>query len=97
MQLAAGFAPNADAFFAAFDPATLEQDARDAYRCALAEVPPDGAVVPLAIEGARFGDTPAYVAALLQGPTPGERYDRVLIWVVDRETCSILSLASQRL
>jgi hypothetical protein len=63
----------------------------------LEEVPPDQLVVPFVIEGARFDDTPAYVAAFLQGPAPDRRYERVLIWVVDRRSCALLSLASQRL
>jgi hypothetical protein len=63
----------------------------------IAEVPPEQLVVPIGIEEARFDGRPAYVAAFLQGPAPDERYDRVVIWVVARESCSLLSLATQRL
>lgn len=90
-----GVQPTASEFFETFDPAAFTVPVRRAIRCVLAEVPPKQLIVPFRIEAASFEDTPAYVAAFLQGPTPEDPYDRVVLWVVDREGCSLLSLASQ--
>jgi len=97
VMLDLGFPPTATAFLQDFDLADLAPDARRAYRCVIEEVPPSQPVAPVAVEGASFEGTPAYVAAFLQGPTPDSPYDRVVIWVVEREGCSLLSLASQQL
>lgn len=93
--LAAGLEPTARAFFADFEPAAFTAPVRQAIRCVLAEIPPDQLIVPYRIEAASFQGTPAYIAAFLEGPTPDDPYDRIVIWVVDREDCSLLSLASQ--
>jgi hypothetical protein len=85
----------AKTFFESFDPAAFTVPVRQAIRCVLTEVPPEQLVVPFRIEAASFEGQPAYVAAFLQGPTPEDAYDRLVIWVVDRETCSLQSLASQ--
>jgi hypothetical protein len=61
------------------------------------EVPPEELVVPFVIEAARYEGDMAYVAAFLQGPDPGAPYDRILLWVVDRESCALRTFASQRL
>jgi len=90
-----GIQPTAREFFETFDPAAFTVPVRRAIRCVLAEVPPEQLIVPFRIEAAAFEGTPAYVAAFLQGPTPEDPYDRVVLWVVDREGCSLLSLASQ--
>ena len=90
-----GIQPTANEFFQKFDPAAFTVPVRQAIRCVLAEVPPTQLIVPFRIEAASFQDTEAYVAAFLQGPTPDDPYDRLVIWVVDRESCSLLSLASQ--
>jgi hypothetical protein len=95
--LDAGVQRTAKTFFETFDPAAFTVPVRQAIRCVLAEVPPEQLVVPFRIEAASFEGEPAYVAAFLQGPTPDEPYDRLVIWVVDREGCSLLSLASQLL
>jgi Putative zinc-finger len=95
--LDAGAQRTARAFFASFDPADFTVPVRQAIRCVLTEVPPEQLVVPFRIEAASFEGQPAYVAAFLQGPTPEEPYDRLVIWVVDRESCSLQSLASQLL
>jgi hypothetical protein len=86
---------SAKSFFESFDPAAFTVPVRQAIRCVLTEVPPEQLVVPFRIEAASFEGQPAYVAAFLQGPTPEDAYDRLVIWVVDRETCSLQSLASQ--
>lgn len=91
----AGIRPNADAFFKDFDATGFTLQVRRAIRCVLSEVPPTQLIVPFRIEAASFEGTPAYVAAFLQGPAPEKPYDRIVIWVVDREGCSLLSLASQ--
>lgn len=93
--LAVGLEPTARAFFDDFEPAAFTVEVRQAIRCVLAEVPPEQLIVPYRIEAASFQGTPAYIAAFLEGPTPDDPYDRIVIWVVDREECSLLSLASQ--
>ena len=93
--LDAGIQRTAKAFFETFDPAAFTVPVRQAIRCVLVEVPPEQLVVPFRIESASFEGEPAYVAAFLQGPTPDDPYDRLVIWVVDRAGCSLLSLASQ--
>lgn len=93
--LDAGIARSATEFYAAFEPSAFTPEVRQAIRCVLAEVPPTQLIVPFRIEAATFEGTEAYIAAFLQGPSPEESYDRVVIWVVDREACSLLSLATQ--
>jgi hypothetical protein len=93
--LDAGIARSATDFYAAFDPSAFTPEVRQAIRCVLAEVPPTQLIVPFRIEAASFEGAAAYIAAFLQGPSPEEHYDRVVIWVVDREACSLLSLATQ--
>jgi putative zinc finger protein len=95
--LEGGLAPTATKFFQAFDISALAPRLRDIYRCVVAEVPPDQLIVPFAIEAASFEGEPAYLASFLQSPAPDQPYDRILIWVVGREDCSLRSLASQRL
>jgi anti-sigma factor RsiW len=90
-----GLAPTATSFFADFDPSAYTPDVRKAVRCVLADVPPQQLIVPFRIEAASFEGAPAYVAAFLQGPTPDDPYDRLVMWVAHRETCGLMSLASQ--
>jgi anti-sigma factor RsiW len=90
-----GIPPTAERFFESFDPAAFTVPVRQAIRCVLAEVPPEQLIVPFRIEAASFEGRPAYIAAFLQGPTPQDPYDRIVLWVVDREGCSLLSFASQ--
>ena len=92
-----GLARSATAFYANFDPAAFTPEVREAIECSLAEVPPDQLLVPFSIEAASFEGQPAYVAAFLQGPAPDQPYDRVVVWVVARDSCSLRSLATQRL
>jgi hypothetical protein len=91
----AGLAPTARAFFSDFDPSAFTVEVRQAINCVLADVPPSQLVVPFRIEAASFQGAPAYVAAFLQGPTPDDEYDRMVMWVAHRETCGLISLASQ--
>jgi Putative zinc-finger len=95
--LDAGVARSATAFYGNFDPAAFTTEVREAIECSLAEVPPDQLLVPFSIEAASFEGLPAYVAAFLQGPAPDQPYDRVVVWVVARDSCSLRSLATQRL
>jgi Putative zinc-finger len=95
--LEGGLARSATAFYGNFDPASFTPQVREAIECSLAEVPPDQLLVPFSIEAASFEGQPAYVAAFLQGPAPDQPYDRVVVWVVARDTCSLHSLATQRL
>jgi Putative zinc-finger len=92
-----GLARSATAFYGNFDPASFTPEVREAIECSLAEVPPDQLLVPFSIEAASFEGQPAYVAAFLQGPAPDQPYDRVVVWVVARDSCSLRSLATQRL
>lgn len=91
----AGLAETATAFFEEFDPDEFIPDVRQAVRCVLADVPPQQLIVPFRIEAATFEGAPAYVATFLQGPAPDVAYDRIVMWVVHRETCGLMSLASQ--
>jgi len=90
-----GLAPTARSFFEDFDPSAYTPDVRRAVRCVLADVPPLQLIVPYRIEAASFEAAPAYVATFLQGPTPDAPYDRLVMWVAHRETCGLMSLASQ--
>ena len=92
-----GLEPTASQFFSTFDVRAFTPEVRQAIRCVLADVPPEQLIVPFSIEAAAFDEQPAYVVAFLQGPTPDDPYDRIVIWVVDREGCSLLSLATQKL
>jgi hypothetical protein len=93
----AGLPPTATEFFADFDPAAFTPPVQEAIECSIREVPPEQLLVPFSIEAASFNGSPAYVTAFLQGPTPDLPYDRVVIWVVDRESCTLASLATQLL
>jgi hypothetical protein len=46
---------------------------------------------------AKFQGRPAYVGVYLESPEAGQPADRVVIWVVARSDCSILSFSSKRL
>ncbi len=92
-----GLAGTSTEFYAGFDVSAFPPELRDVYRCVVAEVPPEQLIVPFAIEAASFQGEPAYIASFLQGPAPDQPYDRILLWVVGREDCSLRSLASQRL
>ncbi|HEX2025888.1 MAG TPA: zf-HC2 domain-containing protein [Actinomycetota bacterium] len=92
-----GVARTATTFYAGFDPAAFTTSVTRAIECSLQEVPPEQLLVPFSIEAASFEGEPAYVAAFLQGPAPHRPYDRVVLWVVARDSCSLRSLASQRL
>jgi hypothetical protein len=93
------FPTSSRAFFEAFDPKALTPRVRKAALCVFEEVPPsqDRSVVPFLIQEATFEGEPVYVAAFLQGPSEDAPYDRVLIWVVHRESCALRYYASQRL
>jgi hypothetical protein len=95
--LQAGFPPTANEFYEGFEINDLREEVRLAAVCALQEVPPDQPVVPFLIQEASFRGDPAFVAAFLQGPAPSAPYDRLLIWVVHRESCALLYFASFRL
>jgi hypothetical protein len=56
---------------------------------------PEDALVRL-IE-ARYRDSPAYLAVFLESPGAGQPPDRVVVWVVAKGSCQILSGAQQTL
>jgi anti-sigma factor RsiW len=95
--LDSGLAPTAEAFYRDFDLSTLSPEVEEAIRCVIRDVPPQQLVVPLTVEAASFEGDPAYIASFLQGPAPDRPYDRILIWAVDREACTLRSFATQRL
>jgi hypothetical protein len=97
LLLQKGFPKTSNQYFADFRIESLTEEARTAVQCALADVPADQPVVPILVQRASFQGTPAYVAAFLQGPSPATPYDRLLIWVVDRETCALRYYAAHRL
>jgi anti-sigma factor RsiW len=84
-------------FYAEFDLDSLSPRVRRTVDCVFREVPPDRLLVPYLIQEASFEGRPAYVAAFLQGPSPDTPHDRLLIWVVDRESCSLQYYAAQQL
>lgn len=92
-----GLAPTAAEYYRDFDPSALPARLGDIYRCVVSDVPPEQLIVPLTIEAASFEGEPAYLASFLQGPAPDQPYDRIVIWVVGRQDCTLRSLASQRL
>jgi Putative zinc-finger len=96
-SLSAGFAETTERFFSELKLDTVPPKARRAIRCASEGLPPKQPAAPFRIEAARFQGEPVYVAAFLRGPSPQARHDRVLIWVVSRETCTLRYFASQRL
>jgi hypothetical protein len=95
--LSAGLAHTAKTYYQDFDPAAFTAEIRQAIECVVRDVPPDQLVVPLTIEAASFEGHPAFIASFLEGPAPDLPYDRLLIWVVDRQTCSLRTFVSQRL
>jgi hypothetical protein len=46
---------------------------------------------------AKFQGRPAYVGVYLESPEAGQPADRIVIWVVAKSDCSILSFSSKRL
>lgn len=46
---------------------------------------------------ATFQGRPAYIGVYLESPAAGQPADRIVIWVVARQDCSILSFSSKRL
>jgi hypothetical protein len=92
-----GFPNTSKEYFAGFRIESLTEEARTVVQCALADVPAEQPVVPFLVQRASFQGTPAYVAAFLQGPSDTTPYDRLLIWVVDRETCALRYYAAHRL
>jgi hypothetical protein len=96
-SLRAGFPGTTRRFFDELTLDAVSPAARQAVRCASRGLPPDQPAAPFRIEAARFQGEPVYVAAFLRGPDPSARHDRVLIWVVSRETCTLRYFASQSL
>ena len=45
---------------------------------------------------ARYDGIPAYFAVLLEGPEPGQPADKVVIWVLNRDSCDIVAFTQQR-
>jgi hypothetical protein len=95
--VAEGLPPEATTFYETFHAEAFTPPVRRAIECSLRQVPPEQLLVPFSIEAASFQGEPAYVAAFLQGPAPDQPYDRVVLWVVTRDSCSLRSLASQQL
>jgi hypothetical protein len=60
-----------------------------------ADIGPDAQVEK--IIAASFKGTPAYIGAFLEGPGAGEPPDRLVIWVVSRDDCALLSFVRQLL
>jgi hypothetical protein len=92
-----GFPPTAVEFYAGYDLASLERDARRALSCVTEGSPPDRSVVPFLIQEGTFEDAPSYLVAFLAGPAADRPYDRVQILVVDRASCTIRHFARQNL
>ncbi|HEX2030658.1 MAG TPA: zf-HC2 domain-containing protein [Actinomycetota bacterium] len=95
-SLRSGFRQPATAFYGDFELDRFPDEARRAVECLLREAPPDELVVPYLVERASFQGEPAFVGAFLQGPSNDEPYDRILLWVVAREDCTLRSFATIR-
>lgn len=95
--LNAGLARTSEGYYEEVDPAAFTTEIRQAIECVVRDVPPDQLVVPFTIEAAAFEGQPVFIASFLEGPSPDLPYDRLLIWVVDRQTCSLRTFVSQRL
>jgi anti-sigma factor RsiW len=95
--LNAGLADSAEAYYEELELSAFTPEIRQAIECVVRDVPPDQPVVPFTIEAASFEGQPAFIASFLQGPAADLPYDRLLIWVVDRQTCSLRTFVSQRL
>lgn len=78
-------------------PTPREEVRVEAFECLQqgAELGPDAQVVK--IIAASFKGTPAYIGAFLEGPGAGEPPDRLVIWVVSRDDCALLSFVRQLL
>lgn len=96
-SLRAGFREPATEFYRSFELDVFPDRARRAVECLLREAPPDELVVPYLVEAASFQGDPAFIGAFLQGPAQEEPYDRILLWVVEREGCSLRYFATVRL
>ena len=94
---ASGGGPAAGATMAAAGAAADLVTAAPAIECLRsAEVPlDDPGDRLLSIIEARFAGTPAYLAALLDSSGERQPADSVIVWVVDRRDCQILSSATQ--
>lgn len=84
-------------FYAGFRIEEFPRPARDAAACIIRELPPRDLAVPFVIQAASFEGRPVYVAAFLQGPAPDQPYDRLLLWVVNRDDCGLRYFATLRL
>jgi hypothetical protein len=93
----APLADTAESYYEDFDPAAFTPEVRQAIACVIHDVPPDQRVVPFTIEAASYEGQPAYIASFLRGPDPDLPFDRLLIWVIDRQSCSLRTSVSQRL
>lgn len=97
VSLQAGFPEPAAAFYERYRVSDFPPAARAAAGCILEELPPRQLAVPFVIQEATFQGEPVYVAAFLQGPDPDQPYDRLLLWVLDREDCGLRYYATVRL
>ncbi len=96
-SIPSGFPQPATAFYDEFRVSDFPPAARAAARCILEELPPRDLAVPFLIQEAWFQGDPVYVAAFLQGPGADEPYDRLLLWVLEREGCALRYFATIRL
>jgi Putative zinc-finger len=92
-----GFPRTTERFFLELTLDQVPGPSRRAIRCASEGLPPDQPAAPFRIEAARFQGEPVYVAAFLRGPDAFAPHDRILIWVVSREACTLRYFASQKL
>jgi anti-sigma factor RsiW len=67
-----------------------------ALECLATAVPDAAGQLQRLIE-ARFQGSPAYFGFFLEGPGAGQPPDKVVIWVVAKEGCAILSFAQARI
>jgi hypothetical protein len=92
-----GFPRTTERFFLELTLDQVPGPSRRAIRCASEGLPPDQPAAPFRIEAALFQGEPVYVAAFLRGPDASAPHDRILIWVVTRDSCTLRYFASQKL
>lgn len=85
------------AFYERFDPGALDPRLRRALRCVDAQLDLPRSHVPFLLQVGTWEGVEAWVVSFLVGPSPEEPFDTIQIYVVSRDDCAPLSVASQRL
>ena len=77
--------------------ATKDAEASTAVACLARQVESAPNEVLVQLIDARFEGAPAYLAVILESPRPGTQVDKVLVWVVHKNDCTIANFAQGNL